>query len=105
MIDVSRESLSIILDIITKYLPNCEVRVFGSRCGNNAKKYSDLDLSIISTEKLDWLLLAEIREAFQASDLTFRVDILDWHAISPEFRAVIERGYEVIYKDGVGSLQ
>jgi len=31
------------------------------------------------------------------SDLPFRVDILDWNAISPEFKKVIEQGYEVIY--------
>jgi DNA-directed RNA polymerase beta subunit len=40
--------------------------------------------------------LAALKEAFQESDLAFRVDVLDWHALSPEFRGVIERaGFEV----------
>jgi hypothetical protein len=25
------------------------------------------------------------------------LDVLDWHAISPEFRKIIEQGYEIIY--------
>jgi hypothetical protein len=29
------------------------------------------------------------------------VDVLDWHAVSPEFRKVIEVGYEVIQERGV----
>ncbi len=46
---------------------------------------------------LDWRRLAELKEAFQQSDLPFRVDLLDWNAISAEFRNVIEKdGYEVI---------
>ena len=38
----------------------------------------------------------ELIEAFQESGLPFRVDVLDWHAISPEFRLVIKRKYEVL---------
>jgi len=38
----------------------------------------------------------ELIEAFQESGLPFRVDVLDWHAISPEFRQVIKRKYEVL---------
>ena len=46
---------------------------------------------------LDWRILAELKEAFQESELPFRVDLLDWNAISDEFRTVIEKsGYEVI---------
>ena len=41
--------------------------------------------------------IAELKEAFQESELPFRVDLLDWNAISDEFRIVIEKsGYEVI---------
>ena len=35
-------------------------------------------------------------EAFEASDLPFRVDVLDWHRISESFHKVIEQAYEVI---------
>ncbi|OLN33204.1 nucleotidyltransferase family protein [Desulfosporosinus metallidurans] len=97
MISVSEGQLKIILDIIREFVPHCEVRAFGSRYKWTAKVYSDLDLSIEGEDKLDWTLMENIQEAFQESDLPFRVDILDWNAISPEFKKVIEQGYEVIY--------
>ena len=97
MIDVTPKHLEIILGILSTYLPGCEVRAFGSRCNGAAKCSSDLDLALVEREKLDWRLLEELREAFQESELPFRVDLLDWNAISDEFRTVIEKsGYEVI---------
>ena len=35
-------------------------------------------------------------EAFQESDLPIRVDVLEWCAISPAFRQVIEQKYVVV---------
>jgi hypothetical protein len=39
-----------------------------------------------------------LREAFEDSDLPFRVDVLDWRAIPESFRKVIESGFEVIQR-------
>ena len=33
---------------------------------------------------------ATLREAFEESDLPYRVDIVDWHAIDEGFRRLIE---------------
>jgi len=55
-----------------------------------------LDLVVISEDKMSITEFGELIEAFQESDLPFRVDVLDWHAISPEFRQVIKRNYEVL---------
>ncbi len=97
MIDVSPNHLDIVLYILAKYVPECEVRIFGSRFTGTAKLYSDLDIVLVGPEKLDWRLLVDIKEEFQESELPFRVDILDWNAISAEFRKVIEeRGYQVM---------
>jgi hypothetical protein len=41
-----------------------------------------------------------LKDAFSASDLPIAIDVVDWHAISPEFRAEIERGYEVLRERG-----
>lgn len=98
MIKVTDEQLKIVLDILQQYVPDAEVRVFGSRYNLTARKYSDLDLVILGQDILDLNLLAYLKEAFEESDLPFRVDILDWHSISQEFRQVIEKGYEVIQK-------
>ncbi len=98
MIDVSAEQLNIILNILKQNMPGYEVRAFGSRHKWTAKDYSDLDLAVVGETKLDWKIISNLKEAFEESNLPFRVEVLDWHAISPEFRALIEAGYEVIQK-------
>jgi len=97
MICVTENELNVIVDIIKKYIPNCEVRAFGSRYKGNPKIYSDLDLAIVGKERLGIALLGKVKEAFQESDLNFRVDVLDWSAISEEFKKIIEQSYEVVY--------
>ena len=52
----------------------------------------------MAEKKLDIKVLGRLREDFQESDLPIRVDIVDWHAISKEFKSVITTRYEVIQK-------
>ena len=37
-----------------------------------------------------------LREAFEESDLPFRVDVVDYRTVSEAFRAIIDQSYEVI---------
>jgi predicted nucleotidyltransferase len=97
MINITKHEQEIILDIIKRYVPACEVRAFGSRVNGKVKAYSDLDLAVVGDSKLDNNTLFDMKELFQESELTFRIDLLDWHAISPEFRKVIEANYEVLF--------
>jgi type I restriction enzyme S subunit len=98
MIDVLPEHLKIIIDILKRFVPSFEVRAFGSRCKGKSKKYSDLDLAIVGNEKIDSNTILEIKEAFEESNLPYRVDVLDWNAISENFRKIINEKYEVIQK-------
>jgi predicted nucleotidyltransferase len=86
--------------ILQKHLAGIEVRAFGSRVRGTAKEWSDLDLAVVSGEKLEPELLGALKIDFAESDLPFRVDILDWHDISPEFRVLIEEKYEVLQPAG-----
>lgn len=96
MMDLSPQSVDIIKKIMQEYVPGCEVRVFGSRVNGTAKKYSDLDLVIVGKEKIPTRKMNALREAFEDSDLPIRVDVLDWHAISSDFRVIIEKRFEVL---------
>lgn len=96
MIDVAPHQLETVRRILAAHAPQAEVRAFGSRVTQTAKNYSDLDLAIVGERKFTLAEMGRLREAFEESDLPFRVDVLDWHAISPEFQKVIEAGYEVI---------
>lgn len=96
MIDITPEELALVQQLISAAFPTVEARVFGSRYSGTVKPYSDLDIALVGEGKLDWLQVSRLREAFTESSLPYRVDLLDWHAISPTFQDVIEQGYAVI---------
>jgi type I restriction enzyme S subunit len=96
MTDLKPVHLEIIKAILRKHLAGIEVRAFGSRVRRTAKEWSDLDLAVVSPKKLKSGVIGNLKEDFAESDLPFRVDVLDWRDISPEFRKLIEERYEVL---------
>ena len=97
MLDLSLEYLHSVRRIISEHVPSAEVRAFGSRVNGGAKKYSDIDLVVIEAEKLSFDRLCLLIEAFQNSELPIRVDLVDWHRITPSFQKVIDAGYLTIW--------
>ncbi|WP_243371146.1 nucleotidyltransferase domain-containing protein [Geotalea sp. SG265] len=89
--------------ILEKSLPGYEVWAFGSRAKWTAKPYSDLDLAVISDRPLPIDLMADLRQSFEDSDLTIKVDVVDWATTSPAFRKIIEES-KVVVKQGVTRL-
>jgi predicted nucleotidyltransferase len=98
MVDLIPHELEVVQTILSRFVPEAEIIVFGSRIHGTAKPWSDLDLAIRAESALDWKLLAEIRETFQESELPFRVDVLDWNDITESFRKAIEKsGYKRLF--------
>ena len=96
MIDVTENQLALIEELLQKHVPDCEIWAFGSRVSGIRKEYSDLDLALVGSAKLPFGVIARLKESFAESVLPFRVDLLDWHAISKEFQAVILDRYEIV---------
>jgi len=97
MTAVSPAEMEIILAIIKKHVPECDVLAFGSRFRGTHEDTSDLDLAIVGKKKLGLSLIGHIKEDFMESDIPFKVDVLDYHSISPAFRGVVDNGHERIY--------
>jgi predicted nucleotidyltransferase len=70
--------------------PGARAWVFGSRVTGCARRYSDLDLAIDAGRRLTLDELGILGEAFGESDLPFKVDVVDWHAVSDRFRARVD---------------
>ncbi|MCC6158191.1 MAG: nucleotidyltransferase domain-containing protein [Deltaproteobacteria bacterium] len=96
MIDAKPNDIETIRGILRRHVPGCEVRVFGSRVNGRAKPWSDLDIAIVGPGRIDDDTMRLLREAFEDSDISFRVDVVDWHAVSESFRRVIANGYEIL---------
>lgn len=89
-IDLSAEHRQLVLGLLAELLPaSARVWVFGSRATGRARRYSDLDLAIDAGRPLSLDEAALLREAFEESDLPYRVDIVDWHAIGDRFRRLV----------------
>ena len=95
-IDISPAQWAIIRGILQNHVPQYAVWAFGSRATGNAKKFSDLDLAVITDNPMSLSISADLAEAFSESDLPFKVDVVDWATTSAVFRGIIERNKIVV---------
>lgn len=100
-IEAKPEELAEVRAILSRRVPDREVRAFGSRVEGPAKKFSDLDLAVMGDTPLPSSVLADLEEDFRESDLPFKVDVVDWAATKDHFRRIIERRYVVVQKGRV----
>jgi predicted nucleotidyltransferase len=97
MIHIQKKEMEIVLNIIKKHAKACEVLVFGSRLKGNNKPFSDLDLAFICKERLDLNKRFKLSLEFEESDLSYRVDIIDYNRASKEFQKIIDSNNEKIF--------
>ncbi len=78
----------IIKSILNTHLKSNEVQVFvfGSRAIGTARPSSDLDLLLRSNIRIDLTILSNLREAFETSNLPYRVDVILESEISDDFK-------------------
>ena len=104
-VDITPEQLAEVLRILADYVPGYEVWAFGSRVTGHAKPWSDLDLAVAGPAPIHWNELGKLTEAFQASELPFRVDVMDWNTAYPAFQEVIEEDYRIIQYAGADAAR
>lgn len=91
-IDIRPSDLTIVQEILRKsFSPDAKVWVFGSRANGKTKSTSDLDLAIDAGRKLTKDEEISLIEAFDESDLPYKVDFVDMHYISDNFKETIEK--------------
>lgn len=91
LLDVRPDHLRLVQEILRKHVPEAEVWVFGSRAKWLARDTSDLDLCIRGDVPLSFEKMGALREAFEESDLPWKVDVVDWATTSESFRKIIDR--------------
>ena len=91
-LDLPVEQHRLVWQILRANLPAAvKMWVFGSRATSRARRYSDLDLAIDAGRPLTLDEAASLADAFSESDLSYRVDVVDWRAIDVRFRQIIAR--------------
>lgn len=91
VLDVEPRWLALVLGILAEHAPRpCRVFAFGSRVQGRARRFSDLDLAFDAGRPLTLRDEALLSDAFDESDLPWRVDLVDLATCSPTFRGVVE---------------
>ena len=94
-IALTPEQSQIVVALVQKHLPNTTVWAYGSRVRGMARPHSDLDLAAFATSQQQ-AAIADLQEAFDESDLPFRVDLLVWHELPERFHHTIAADYAVV---------
>ncbi len=84
-IDITGEQRGTILALLERHLPGTEAWVYGSRVKWTSRPQSDLDLVVFATHE-QRRQVDVLREAFEESDLSFRVDLFVWDDVPDSFR-------------------
>ena len=88
-IDITSSQRKTVLALIQQYLPGVAVWAYGSRVKWTSRPQSDLDLvAFAPAEQKD--RVGGLREAFEESDLPFRVDLFVWDEVPESFKEQIE---------------
>ena len=96
-IDITTEQRKTVLSLLKKHLPNTTAWVYGSRAKWTARPQSDLDMVVFATPEQSSQVFA-LREAFEESNLPFRVDLFVWDDVPDRFRKYIKQDY-VVFSD------
>ena len=88
-IDITAAERKTILDLLDRHLPETPAWVYGSRTKWTSRPQSDLDLVVFAKQD-QHRRVGNLREAFEESNLPFRVDLFVWDDVPDSFRRRIE---------------
>ena len=94
-IDITTDQRKTILALLKRHLPNTTAWIYGSRVKWTSRPQSDLDL-VVFTKPDQERRVSELREAFEESNLPFRVDLFVWDTVPKQFRKQIEADHVVL---------
>ena len=94
-IDVTADQRKTVLMLVKRHLPNTTAWAYGSRVKWTSRPQSDLDL-VVFTKPDQERRVSDLREAFEESNLPFRVDLLVWRSLPEQYRKQIETDHVVL---------
>jgi predicted nucleotidyltransferase len=91
-LDLDPQHMRLVRDVLRRLVPeDATVWVFGSRSKGTARRGSDLDIAIELNRPLTRAESEGLRIAFEASDLPYKVDVIELNGIGATFRAAISQ--------------
>ncbi|MEK7659346.1 MAG: nucleotidyltransferase domain-containing protein [Patescibacteria group bacterium] len=87
-----------IAEIIGQYLDLCEYKIFffGSRVSDGGNQYSDIDIGIEGPLEIPYEIMAKIKEGVENLPILYKIEIVDFKKVSPDFRKVSSANQEYL---------
>jgi len=96
-IDIKSSDKKILFSLLAQYLPHTTFWAYGSRVAGHARPWSDLDLVVFSKGEHKHQI-SLLKEALEESNLSFRVDLLEWDSLPDNFKENISSSPTAILK-------
>ena len=94
-LDLPERDYPMLVSLLREHLPGVEAWAYGSRVNRTSRPESDLEMVVFSTPE-QAREVSELRESFEGSDLSFRVNLFVWDDVPESFREGIERDHVVL---------
>jgi predicted nucleotidyltransferase len=95
--DTFEKSKQKIIAIIAALVPEASIYLYGSRARGKHSQWSDIDVALDAGQELERLRVGELNDIMAALNIPYKVDVVDFHAVSEQMRNEILRD-KVIWK-------
>ncbi len=86
---VRKEDKSKIIRILNALFLEVKIYLYGSRTRGTHREWSDIDLVLDIGQLIEGRYLEEARGIFRESSIMYKIQLVDLHKISEEFKKVI----------------
>lgn len=77
--------------VLKALFPDAKIILYGSRARGDARENSDIDIAIDAGKKVSRHDINEARSMFEESNIIFKIDIIDYHAVSEILQKQIDK--------------
>ena len=87
---IDEESKRKIIAVVSALFPSAEIYLFGSRARGTHSQWSDIDIALKENEKISRYAIAEAVSMLEASNMPYKIDIVDFNSVTSDMRESIE---------------
>lgn len=90
---IDEKTKKIIIGVIKTLIPTAQIYLFGSRARGTHAARADIDIAIDAGHKLERISVGEIRDMLNASNIPYKIDVIDLHNVSEAMKkSVLDEG-------------
>lgn len=86
---IDEKSKQKIIAVLSGLFPDAEIYLFGSRARGTQSPRSDIDIALKASEKMSRHEIGEAMSMLEASNMPYRVQIVDFNRVSDDMRTSI----------------